>query len=104
MIDYNELDKFYMGIAIPVLTNAGGMFLELGEDINTLFYKLNDDYYADVNHKGRIAQVLRKKTIVTSSYIVPESSLTQVRTKEEINKHTNLVKRLTFKPSNYIKK
>ena len=103
MIDYSELDKFYTGVAIPVLTNAGGMFLELGDDINTLFYKLNDDHYVDVNNKG-IAQVLRKGNIITSNYVVAEESLSQVKTKKEVANNTSLVKRLTFKSSNYTKK
>ena len=49
MIDYNELDKFYTGVVIPVLTNTGKILLELGDDINTLFYKLAGSYYVDVN-------------------------------------------------------
>ncbi len=103
MIDYNELDKFYTGVAIPVLTNAGGIFLELGDDINTLFYKLDEDHYVDVNNKG-IAQVLRKGSVITSGYVVPEDSLTQVKTKKEVVNNTSLVKRLTFKSSNYTQK
>ena len=42
MIDYNELEKYYTGVAIPVITNVGGIFLELGDDIKTLFYKLTN--------------------------------------------------------------
>lgn len=103
MIDYNELDKFYIGVAIPVLTNAGGILLELGDDINTLFYKLDEDHYVDVNNKG-IAQVLRKGSVITSGYVVLEDSLTQVKTKKEVANNTSLVKRLTFKSSNYTQK
>lgn len=103
MIDYNELDRFYTGVAIPVLANAGGILLELGDDINTLFYKLDDDHYVDINNK-RIAQVLRKGSIITSNYVVPEESLTQARTKKEITSNTSLVRRLTFKSSNYTRK
>ncbi len=103
MIDYNELDKFYTGVAIPVLSNAGGILLELGYDIDTLFYKLDENYYVDVNNK-RIAQVLRKGSVITSNYVVPEESLTQVKTKREVINNTSLVKRLTFKSSSYTKK
>lgn len=103
MIDYGELDKFYTGVAIPVITNAGGILLELGDDINTLFYKLDDDHYVDVNNKG-VAQVLRKGSVITSCYVVPEESLTQVKTKTEIVNNTSLVKRLTFKSSDYTQK
>ena len=103
MIDYSELDKFYTGTIIHVLTNAGGMFLELGDDIKTLFYKLDDEHYVDVNNKV-IAQVLRKESIITSNYVVPEKSLSQITTKKQITKNTSLIKRLTFKPSNYTQK
>ncbi len=103
MIDYNKLDKFYTGVAIPVLTNAGGIFLELGDDITTLFYKLDEDHYVDVNSK-RIAQVLRKGSVITTCYVVPEDSLTQAKTKREVVNNTSLVKRLTFKSSNYTNK
>lgn len=104
MIDYSELDKFYTGTIIPVLTNVGGIFLELGDNINTLFYKLNEDQYVDINHKGIVAQVLRDGSIITSCYVVPENSLNQVKTKKEVTNNTSLVKRLTFKSSNYIQK
>ena len=40
MIDYNDLDKFYTGIEMRVIMNCGGMPLELGEDISSLFYKI----------------------------------------------------------------
>lgn len=101
MIDYNELDKFYTGIEMPVISNCGGMLLELGEDFKSLFYKIDDDHYADVNHKGRIVQVLRKGAVITSHYVVVEESLVQIKNKHDINKSSNLVKRLTFKKSNY---
>ena len=101
MIDYNDLDKFYTGIEMRVIMNCGGMPLELGEDISSLFYKINEDYYADVNHKGRIAQVLREDSIIRSHYVLAEDSLVQVKSKRDINKNSNFVKRLTFKPTNY---
>jgi len=101
MIDYNELDKFYTGIEMPVITNCGGIFLELGNDISSLFYKLDEVHYADVNHKGRVVQVLKEGTVITSNYVLVENSLVQVGNKHEINKNSNLAKRLTFKSSNY---
>jgi len=103
MINYSNLDKFYTGIEMPVIMNCGGMLLELGENINSLFYKLTDDYYADVNHDGRVVQVLRKGAVITSNYVLDGDSLVQVKTKRELNKNSNFVKRLTFKPTNYNK-
>lgn len=103
MIDYNELEKYYTGVAIPVITNAGGIFLELGDDIKTLFYKLDEDHYVDVNNRG-IAQILRQGSVITSNYVVPEDSLAQVKAKRKINNNSSLVKRLTFKPSKYNQK
>lgn len=104
MIDYNELDKFYTGIEMVVISNCGGMFLELSEDIKSLFYKLDEDHYADVNRKGIVAQVLREGTIIKSPYVIQEDSLVQVSSKQQLNKNANLVKRLTFKKSNYANK
>lgn len=101
MIDYNELDRFYVGSAMPVIMNCGGIFLELREDINSLFYKLDDNYYADVNHQGRLVQVLRKGAVITSHYVLDENNIFQVKSKHELNKKSSLVKRLTFKPTNY---
>ena len=101
MINYGDLDKFYIGVEMPVIMNCGGMLLELGENINSLFYKLTDDYYADVNHKGRIAQVLREDSVIRSHYVLAEDSLVQIKSKRDINKNSNFVKRLTFKPTNY---
>lgn len=102
MIDYNELDKFYTGIENPVIQNCGGIFLELGEPVKSLFYKLDDDHYADVNRKGIIAQVLREGTVVKSHSVIQEDTLVQVSNKQELNKNANFVKRLTFKKSNYV--
>jgi len=103
MIDYKDLDKFYVGVAMPVISNCGGLFMELGEDISSLFYKLNEDYYADVNHKGRIVQVLRKDAVITSKFVLDKESLAQVNSKRELNKNSHFVKRLMFKPTNYSK-
>ena len=104
MIDYNELDKFYVGIGNPVIQNCGGVFLTLGEPVKSLFYKLDDDHYEDVNRKGIVAQVLRDGIAVKSPYIVQEETLVQVSSKQELNKNANPVKRLTFKKSNYAHK
>lgn len=104
MIDYNELDKFYTGIENRVIQNCGGVFLQLDEPVKSLFYKLDDDHYADVNRKGIIAQVLRKGTAVKSPYVIEEDTLVQVSSKQELNKNANPVKRLTFKKSNYAHK
>lgn len=101
MINYGDLDKFYIGVEMPVIMNCGGMLLELGENINSLFYKLTDDYYADVNHEGRVVQVLRKGAVIRSAYVLDEDSLIQVKSKRELNKNSNFVKILTFKPTNY---
>ena len=81
MIDYNELDRFYVGSEMPVIMNCGGIFLELGEDINSLFYKLDEDFYADVNHHGRLVQVLRKDAVITSHYVLDENNIVQVISK-----------------------
>ena len=43
---------------IPVLTNTGKILLELGDDINTLFYKLAGNYYVDVNNRRIICDIL----------------------------------------------
>lgn len=101
MIDYNELDRFYVGSEMPVIMNCGGILLELGEDINSLFYKLDEDFYADVNRQGRLVQVLRKGAVITSHYVLDENNIVQVISKREIKRNSSLVKRLTFKPTNY---
>ena len=101
MIDYKDLDKFYIGIEWPVIMNCGGIDCELGESGSALFYKISDDIYADVNNKGRIVQAFRKGIIVTSSYILDEESLVQVKNKQEIIKNSSFVKRMTFKSTNY---
>lgn len=101
MIDYQQLDRFYTGISMPVIMNAGGMLLELGEDTPSLFYKLDDEHFADVNRKGVIAQVLKKGSIITSHYVLQEESIQPVRNRKEIVKSSRMVKRLQFNPSNY---
>ena len=101
MIDYSDLDKFYIGVEMPVIMNCGGILLELGEDISSLFYKPSDNYYADVNHKGRVVQVLRTGAIITSNYVLDEDRLIQVKSKQEINDNCKFVKRLTFKATDY---
>jgi len=101
MVDYKDLDKFYIGIEWPVIMNCGGIYCELGESCSALFYKISDDIYADVNNKGRIVQAFRKGTIVTSSYILDEESLVQVKNKQEIIKNSSFIKRMTFKSTNY---
>ena len=101
MINYNELDRFYIGSEMPVIANCGGIFLELGEDINSLFYKIDDDYYADVNHQGRLVQVLKTGAVITSHYVLDENNIVQVINKQELKKNSSLVKRLTFKPTSY---
>lgn len=101
MIDYNELEKYYTGNIIPVIANCGGMFLELGEDIPTVLYKLDDRCYADVLHERRVAQTFGNGALVTSSYVVDEDSLVPVSTKEEIKENVGVIRRLTFKPDNY---
>ncbi len=35
MIDYEQIDKFYTGLEMPVLANYGGVFLELGDVIRS---------------------------------------------------------------------
>ena len=101
MIDCNELDRYYTGTLIHVISNAGGILLELGEDIKTVFYKIDDNHYVDINNKC-IAQVVNKESVVTSKYIVPEESLVQVKTKKEINNNSYLIKRLLFDSSKYL--
>ena len=101
MIDYSELDKFYTGISAPVSTNFGGALLELGNDINTILYKLDDEYYIDINNQT-IAQVLRKGSSIASPFVVQENSLRQVQSEKEIIDNTSLAIRLRFKPSDYI--
>lgn len=100
MIDYNELDKFYTGVAFSVYVGEnGGIFLD--KEYNTLFYKLDNEHYADVNHKGKVAKLLRREGIITSNYIVPEYSLQQVESIADVRYASGIVKRLRFKPSNY---
>ena len=100
MIDYNELDRFYIGTCIPVIANAGGGLLELGKDINTVFYKIDEDYYVDINSNIK-AQIYRGDKAVNAKYIIPENSLTQVKTKRDITKNSSLIKRYKFNSSNY---
>lgn len=103
MIDYNNLDNYYTGVAIPVVTNVGGILYEFGDSIPTLFYKIDNDQYIDVNNKV-IAQVIRDGIPIRENYVVPVQSLSKVKTKQQDINNTSLVKRLTFKPSNYAKK
>lgn len=103
MIDYSELNKFYVGTQFPVIMNCGGMLLELGEDVKSLFYKINDDHYADVNRRGIVVQALRKRAIIRANYVIQEDSLIQIDSKQKLNKNANLVKKLTFNKSNYIR-
>lgn len=100
MINYSELNRYYTGTIAPITFNAGGVYLELGEDINTLLYKLGDNRYVDVN-RGVVCIVDSVVPGPTDGYVVFINSLTRVEGKDEIKKNTNKLKRLFFKPSRY---
>ena len=91
MIDYNNLDNYYTGVAIPVVTNVGGILYEFGDSIPTLFYKIDNDHYVDVNNKV-IAQVIRNGVPIRENYVVSEESLNKVSTKQQVISNTSLVK------------
>lgn len=101
MINYNELSNFYIAKQRIVLYNDGGTGFLLGELSKSLFYKLDDDSYADVNRKGSVAQVLRRGEPILSSCVILEASITPVTSAKEIRANSGFVKRLTFKPENY---
>ncbi len=103
MIDYKNIGKFYIGVSMPIIMNAGGVLLELGEDNESLFYKLDDVRYADVNKKGRIAYAVRPNTPVPAEahHIIDESTLVPASSKKDIILNSGPVKRLQFKPENY---
>ena len=101
MINYNELSNFYIADQMIVIENAGGIILSLSDPFKSLFYKLDDNHYADVNRKGSVAQVLRLGTAVIYSRVINESSITPVTSAKEIRDNSSFVKRLTFKPENY---
>ena len=103
MIDYNNLDNYYTGISVAVETDAGGILYEFGEVRNTLFFKLNENYYIDVN-SGNITQAIRDGVSIRSNYVVPQKSLRNVKTKKQVIDNTSFIKRLTFKPSKYMTK
>lgn len=102
MVDYNELEKYFKGKCSPVIMNCGGILLELGEDYETVFYKLCDGYYADVNNNGRVVQAIREGSPVLSHFILEENSLEPVKDVSDLNRNTYFIKRLTFTPSNYV--
>ena len=101
MINYNELSKFYIAKQMIVIENDGGVILNFSNPFKSLFYKLDDNHYADVNRKGSVAQVLRRGTIVRYSRVIDEDSITPVTSAKEIKANSGFVKRLTFKPENY---
>ena len=103
MIDYNNLDNYYTGISVAVDIDDGGIIYEFGDSVSTLFYKLDDDHYVDVNNND-IQQVMRDGVPIRTNYVVIEKSLRKVKTKKQVKDNTSLVKRLTFKPSKYITK
>ncbi len=103
MIGYAELDRFYTGTSARIIGNTGGIVLELGEDSDTLFYKIDDDYYYDVNSK-HVAQVLRTGCVITTKYLVIENTLVKVKNRKEVNNNAPLVKRITFNSSKVPKK
>lgn len=71
---YKEQGNFYTGTIMPVVGNVGGIFLELGDEIQSVFYKIDDDHWFDVNRQIAV-QIPREGSIVTSSYILIEESL-----------------------------
>lgn len=105
MINYNELEKFYVGTIADIVENNGGKFIEIDVKTmhETLLYKLDDYHYADVNNKGVIAFLRKDNVVIKSSIstIIFKETLQQVKFKSEINSKSSLVKRLTFSPKNY---
>lgn len=104
MINYDELDRFYTGVMMPITLNMGNALLELGDDINTLFYKIDEYYYLDVNRKILAQVVNNENSTIRTGFIIKESSLTPVKNKQEIIDSSSFIKRLTFKSSNVLKK
>ena len=100
MIDNSELDNFYTGTVMPVFTNLGGMFLELGDEEKRLLYKINDQFYMDVNRPNVTVQVLENGVNINAPYVVVEDSLKKVQTNKNVKKYSNLVRKLTFNKSN----
>ena len=101
MIDYENLENYYTGVIIPVTSNFGGIMLELGEDIPTVLYKMDETTFVDVNDTRRIGTLIESEEPITTHYVVAGKSLEQVTEKKEITRNVGLVKRLTFKPENY---
>ena len=101
MINYDELDKYFTGICAPVIMNAGGVFLELGEDSSSLFYKIDEDYYADVNNPGIVAQRLGDNSIIRSNYVLFEETIAPVKSRNHLKDNSLLIRRLTFNPAKY---
>ena len=103
MINYDELENFYIGLAYPVCANIGGVYLELAEGIKTILYKLDEDHYVDINNR-KIGEVLRKNKYFQSSFAIDEDGLIPVKTKWDIVKNTGFTKRISFNSSNYTHK
>ncbi len=101
MINYDEINNYFTGLCAPVIMNAGGVFLELGEDISSLFYKLDENHYADVNHPGIVAQKLGTDSVITSRFVIFEDTIKPVTSKNTIHENTTLVRRLFFNPEKY---
>ncbi len=103
MINYNELDNYYIGIYMPVLYNVGGVFLRLGEPKESLFYKVDDYHYVDVNYPKISAYIIKRSVPLDIKYILSEDSLRKVDSKKELVNNTKLVKRLKFNSNLYKK-
>ena len=103
MVDYSELDKYYIGISRPILTNVGGLFFELGDENHSLFYKIDENLFVDVN-RGALAQIKKENESFVGQYVLSEESLTKVETKKDITNNSSYIKRLKFNPSKYTQK
>lgn len=101
MIDYHEIERYYLGVSMPVISRRGGKVAILGKEKPSLFYKIDDDHYADVNRKGVVAQIIREGKIVTFFYVLDEKSLRQVHHKSEILFASGPIKRRKFNPRDY---
>ena len=104
MINYDELDRYYVGTVTRIVGNCGGILLDLDTvDRKTVLYKLEDeeDCYVDVN-TGMKAQVSNGKAVDSDvRLLINERSLRQVQNKGQIVLHSSFVKRRQFEPRKY---
>ena len=97
MVDYNSLDDFFVGPAIQIEVNAGGNFIVPGNEVFSVFYKLDENYYYNVTNGG-FAQVREEGVPIDGyiSYIIFKGNLAKVETKHDIIDNTSIIRRLRF--------